>query len=250
MVRLLPVFLFSLSIILSCGVKVDHQITQHEIEVIKISKSNSNVYLLKKDKYAILIDAGYAKDSLSIENAILEQGVKPHYLQYIILTHAHSDHTGVAAFFKKKYGCKIIGGGPDRFAFESGQQEDLCPTSLFARLLKMGVKPDFPRVKVDLAVETDAPLNLTYWGMEIECLPGHTPGSLIIHTDIGLFVGDLIRGGFSNHTKPKRHYFMCDIDDNNQDIKDLLDRSDIKTWYPGHFGPLESDDVMEWVKCQ
>lgn len=234
----------------SCGVKIDRASNSSDLDIIQITKRNTNVFLLKKDRYSILIDAGYAKDSLSIEKAILEEGVDLSNLQYIILTHAHSDHAGSAAFFQKKYGSKVIGGAADAEALKSGKQGNLCPTSFFARLLKTAAKPDFPRVEVDLPVEEGSPLALTFWGMEIECLPGHTPGSLIIHTDDGLFVGDLIRGSFWNHDKPTRHYFMCDIVDNNDDVKNLVDRSDASTWYPGHFGPLSRRAVKDWISSK
>ncbi len=71
-------------------------------------------------------------------------------------------------------------------------------------------------------------------------LPGHTDGSLVVVSDTQAFVGDLFRGSVVGH-KAERHFYMCDLRDNDADIRALLDgpASGVETFFTGHFGPLD-----------
>lgn len=75
--------------------------------VYRIHLAWGNVYLLKADGRAALIDTGLEKDRGDLVGALEEVGVKPGALEAVYLTHAHCDHAGSAAWFAQQ-GAKII----------------------------------------------------------------------------------------------------------------------------------------------
>src|SRR5690606_31591088 len=77
-------------------------------------------------------------------------------------------------------------------------------------------------------------------------VPGHTPGSLVTVIGNSAFVGDLIRGGIINNNEPAAHFIMCDLVGNQRDIDKLLQLENIRYWYPGHFGPLNTEAVKKF----
>ena len=77
-------------------------------------------------------------------------------------------------------------------------------------------------------------------------LPGHTPGSLVVIVPGAVLVGDLFRGSIVG-SSAEVHFYMCDLEDNRRDVqallKDLAPRAE--TFFPGHFGPLSRESVVE-----
>jgi glyoxylase-like metal-dependent hydrolase (beta-lactamase superfamily II) len=248
MVRTVIFFCCILLGLISCGPSSSTIDKDDDTRIFRFEKGFVNVFLVQKKGRLIMIDAGYAKHAEDLEDKIRSAGLDPGKIEYIIVTHGHPDHAGGAAYFKDKFGCKIVCGSGDKELIEDGKTDPVCPTSFMARMMKGSVDPEYPKVEVDIAVKKNAPFLLTHWDMEIEVIPGHTAGSLVVHFEDMVFVGDLIRGGgpFSPEA-PKRHYFMCDVEDNDRDIAYMLRTSKAKTWWTGHFGPLSSEDVGDWL---
>jgi hypothetical protein len=58
-------------------------------------------------------------------------------------------------------------------------------------------------------------------------------------TPNAVFVGDLFRGAIVD-SSAERHFHMCDEIDNDQDIRSLLGLAPaVKTFFVGHFGPVD-----------
>jgi glyoxylase-like metal-dependent hydrolase (beta-lactamase superfamily II) len=117
---------------------------------------------------------------------------------------------------------------------------------LLASLLKPSIQREsYPPVSANIWV--DNTLDLAELGMRGQVLsaPGHTPGSLVVLIDDKAFVGDLVRGELLHKTKPARHFYMCDLKKNHQDITRVLDSGSIKTWYTGHMGPVSAPSVRD-----
>jgi glyoxylase-like metal-dependent hydrolase (beta-lactamase superfamily II) len=189
-----------------------------------------------------LIDCGYEGTEYKIEEALSKNGHTGRDIDYLIVTHAHGDHAGAARNLQKMYGCKVIAGERDRFHFENGKNAEICPVSFTAKMMSWFLSSSFPGISPDSTIANGDTLSLAEWPIEIFQMPGHTPGSLIIRCEQSLFVGDLIRGKIGNHQKAVRHYFMCDLEGNDEDIKSLLKAYPNTVWYPGHFGPLTSPE--------
>ena len=75
--------------------------------IYRIKVSRSNVYLLAGENL-VLIDTGMKGEGKAILQAIESIGHKPGELSYILITHAHIDHTGSLAFLKQATGAKVV----------------------------------------------------------------------------------------------------------------------------------------------
>lgn len=206
----------------------------------------TNVFLLKGETSNVLIDAGFEASQKALIRFLNAQGLQPKDIDVLILTHAHADHAGNARLFQS-VGVTVVGGALDLSAFSSGRNGKACPTSGTAWLGQYMVDQSFDPLVPDILLGLEDTLRLEKSELEIFPLEGHTPGSLVVRHADRLFVGDLIRGCMSNSDQPCRHYFMCDLKDNDADIRSLLLMPGISTWYPGHFGPLSVEAVHSWI---
>jgi glyoxylase-like metal-dependent hydrolase (beta-lactamase superfamily II) len=150
------------------------------------------VYLVMGPETAALIDAGAGQGAEVIWKNILKLGLSPKNLTYLILTHAHVDHIGGAAFFKEKTDCRIVAHEADQEAIESGDPS-LTASSWYGVTL--------PRLKVDHVLKEKKEA-LLLEAEKIICLhtPGHTPGSISPYLDRQgkrVLFGQDIHGPFS-----------------------------------------------------
>ena len=66
-----------------------------------------NCYLVKTDTGFILIDTGSPGNTRELESKLSEYGCKAGHLHLILLTHGDFDHSGNAAYLRKKFDTKI-----------------------------------------------------------------------------------------------------------------------------------------------
>jgi glyoxylase-like metal-dependent hydrolase (beta-lactamase superfamily II) len=103
--------------------------------------------------------------------------------------------------------------------------------------------------KADHWVEDGVDLR-ALWGVPASLVPvpGHTDGSLVVVVGEAAFVGDLFRGGIVGGGV-ETHFYMCDLDDNRRDIAALLEAwPQVKTFFPGHFGPVSRGAVEAYLR--
>ena len=110
----------------------------------------------------ILIDTifPYTSEEL-IVGGLQKVGLDPRNIRYVLIAHAHADHIGGAELLQRRYGARVVLGGPD---WDSVEQ---YPN----RFKTMAPKRDI--------VATDGmPLTLGGTTVTIWRTPGHTPGTL------------------------------------------------------------------------
>jgi glyoxylase-like metal-dependent hydrolase (beta-lactamase superfamily II) len=201
----------------------------------------ANAHLLVQGDALVLVDAGLEKNAAGLEADIREAGFDPRRIRAVVLTHGHGDHAGGARHFKEQLGVPIVAGTGDRKLLESGKMDRLCPTDVTAQLrLKEDQSQTYRPTVADIWIDAPKPLS-QIGGIEGTVMPmaGHTAGSLVVITPNAAFVGDLFRGSIAD-ASAERHFYMCDEIDNDGDIRSLLGMAPTtKTFFVGHFGPLD-----------
>jgi glyoxylase-like metal-dependent hydrolase (beta-lactamase superfamily II) len=176
------------------------------------------VYLVHKEEYCILIDAGSGTDS-SHENLVAglgQTGLRPADLTHILLTHAHIDHFGGLSKLRPLTNAQIgvheldvqtvahhearlafIGVRLGSFLADSGLAEEtrdqLLSIYRFSKAIYQSVPVDFTYEVVEMHV---GPFELIH-------LPGHCPGHVAIRLDDVVFCGDMVVEGVTPHLAPE-----------------------------------------------
>ncbi len=246
-----PFFALLLSCVLLPGCLASNPGVVHEtpeLRIVSVGVAAANVFVVSRSGKQLMIDAGNPGDEAQIEEHMRVQGIDPGAIDYLILTHGHGDHGGTAAYFQRVHGMKVIGGEGDRAMIQNGGRAEVCPTSLLARAVLWSLRGvSYPPFELDVPISGD--YDLAALGVEGRILhwPGHTDGSLVVTFDDRVFVGDLIRGGILSAETPTTHFFMCDLDHNREQIRRLTEKTDLGTWYPGHFGPFPRAAVQGYL---
>lgn len=198
---------------------------------------DTNSYLIHTTKGYILIDTGIKNRRKQLEKAITDAGCSPGDLQLIILTHGHIDHIGNAAYLRDKYGAKIAMHKGDINMVTGGGMFADAPPSLMIKILGFLMNitglGDFETFTPDIYLEHDQSLQEYGLDATVHHTPGHSKGSICIHTATGeLISGDIFNGSTSNVTDI--------VDDQNalNETVEYLKKLDAKTFYPGHGNPF------------
>ena len=80
-----------------------------------------NVYLLKTSDGYALIDTGFPGSADKILKALAAEGIQPHGVKHIVLTHAHPDHIGSAAALKRSTGATVYAHAEDAPIIHAGK---------------------------------------------------------------------------------------------------------------------------------
>ncbi len=167
-------------------------------------------------------------------------------MNLILITHADSDHTGNAAFLRRKYAAKIAMHPAEVKAARSGNMLDSRkPQPFLTRMIfsitRLG-KSD--RFTPDFTVEDGQ--DLAPHGLEARVvhLPGHTAGEIGVLTAQGeMFCGDMLmessqglRFGYGNASAFK---------DSLEKLKALA----INTFYPGHGKPFSGEKFARFYEA-
>jgi len=237
--------LFSLALLFAAGCATAHRVQPDGTQTFV--RHFNNTHVLPGSEGFVMIDAGLESDGLALEQDLRDAGLDPSRMEAIVLTHAHADHAGGARHFQQRYGTKIVVGRGDVDMLTTGHNDRLCPRDATARRrLEKDQNTTYAPLTPDLVV-TDATALGSFSSVTGTVLPlaGHTEGSLVVVSGTDAFVGDLFRGSIVGK-KAQRHFYMCDVEDNDADIHALLEgaASDVTTFFPGHFGPIERAKVQ------
>jgi len=127
--------------------------------------SETVVYAITTSDGIVLLDSGTADEvERVLVPGLLELGLDPADVSYVLLGHGHSDHYGGASFFQTEYGARI------------GTTETDWET--IAQAASSGRPGSLPAPSKDLVIREGVPIiagDTTITPVEI---PGHTPGSL------------------------------------------------------------------------
>ena len=150
-----------------------------------------SVYLVDAGEL-VLIDSGAGVNTARITRNIELLGLDPAHLSTLILTHCHIDHVGGAAYFKERFGVKIV-----MHTLDAAAVEHVDPVRTGASWYNLRLSP----LPVDVKIAQGEEALSFSDGTRLVCLhtPGHTPGSLAVYGDRGeerVLFGQDIHGPF------------------------------------------------------
>ncbi len=223
--------------------------------VVQINTGTVNVFLIRGDGGAILVDAGNPGQADHILAQLAEHGVAPGDVRLILLTHGHVDHFGSAAELRERTGAPVAIHALDADAVRQGiqQPDSLQPThwlvALGMRIPGVAGLTRAPACEPDIVFEeewrldeyTSTPLSASGVAGRVIHTPGHTPGSVSVLLDSGeALVGDLVMGRLMGLLpKPGPPIVAWDLERNRESVRRLAALAP-RIIYVGHGGPFKN----------
>jgi metallo-beta-lactamase class B len=132
----------------------------------------TTAYAIKTSAGIIIIDAMDNPDEAEhyIEGGLRKLGLDPADIRYVVISHAHGDHYGGAAYLKQKFNPRLVMSEIDWKALEETQRDPLFGTK---RNPLFGDPP-----QRDQAVNDGDTLTLGDTTLKFYVIPGHTLGTL------------------------------------------------------------------------
>ena len=190
------------------------------MNIIHVGYDSTNYYLLEPDTVGLLIDVGWPGTLPKLLSILKRKGVPFQKIRYLLITHYHPDHAGLAQEMKEQ-GVRLI-------VLDS--QKPSIPA--LGRYMKPGIH--YHEISLDGNVDLSADesriflLSIGVSG-EIIYTPGHSEDSVTLILDEGIaFTGDL--------TPP-----MAVTEDSRRQVElswAKIRSHRVKTIYPGH-GPVQ-----------
>jgi glyoxylase-like metal-dependent hydrolase (beta-lactamase superfamily II) len=187
------------------------------MNIVNVGYDSTNYYVLADTSPRLLVDVGWPGTLPKLQHQCKRMGIQLTDIKYLLLTHYHPDHAGLAQELKRT-GIKLI-------VLEN--QLSAIP------VLRTYMKPQNNYVDIDLTDNINVSLDdsraflarLSIHG-EIIATPGHSDDSVTLILDEGAaFTGDL---------PPP---FMADETSIIQQSWQKIRAFGVKTVYPGH-GPV------------
>lgn len=203
-----------------------------------------NCYLVTTSNGFILIDTGRSNKRNEIEKELETANCHPGNLKLIVLTHGDFDHSGNAAYLRRKFGSQIAMHKDDSGMVEHGDmlwnrsKHNILTRTIFKLFFRLS-KSD--RFKPDLYVGEGYDFSEYGFNAKVLEIPGHSKGSIGILTTTGeLFCGDLL----GNTGKPDIGGIIDDSDAAHASIEKLKSLQ-ITTVYPGHGQPFPMEQFVK-----
>lgn len=187
-----------------------------------------NCFLISDGKNSLLIDTGVKKNGPEILEKVKDRNVR-----LIVLTHAHQDHLGSAAFLASELGVRIAMSKGDELLLTEPHARKLTGHTAVGKTLagasgktlENGKPQDFKPIFLN---DGDT---LSEYGLDarIISLPGHTEGSIGILFENSIIVGDAM----FNILKPTGARIYENRTVMEESLK-LIQNTNARTAYVGH----------------
>lgn len=134
-----------------------------------VGASDVTSFLITSPEGHILIDSGFAATVPMIRDNVRKLGFKIEDVKVLLNSHAHIDHAGGHALFKRLTGARIVMSAADAVLLERGGRGDVLPVGDDV----VGYEP----IKADQIVHDGDRVTLGGISLTAHLTPGHTRGS-------------------------------------------------------------------------
>ena len=159
-----------------------------------------NVYLLVDDEGLALVDAALPFNAARILRHIRRLGREPSELRWVILTHAHPDHTGTIPALLKHSSSRVLVHPKDVKRDRHGRPWLYYPGQILSTPWNL---PLLMKIFAHELVDEGDSLPIM-GGLRVMHTPGHTPGSIALYLEERgvLFTGDMLISDGKKFTRP------------------------------------------------
>jgi hydroxyacylglutathione hydrolase len=180
-----------------------------------------NAFLLRGAEKHVLIDTGTKGQLPAITGWLEREGVDLKDIGLIVVTHAHTDHTGSLADVAEATGAKVLA--------HRLEADHMC-------------------TRPDVVVEDELDLNQYDVRARAIWTPGHTRGSLSVMLESGeAVVGDLVLPRFMAFGPPAIAFWSASREDSLASIRRVLDLRP-STILTSHGGPYRPEALAKLVR--
>ncbi|MEW6272461.1 MAG: MBL fold metallo-hydrolase [Thermodesulfobacteriota bacterium] len=139
-------------------------------------------FLVRHEHGLLLVDAGFPGWHYAILTAA-ESLPRPNHITHIVLTHAHADHVGGAAFLARHTGAEIVASEVEKPFLEGRSLARAASRVLPRVVLTLNRWTHGHRVEPVRVARTVAADDRVH-GLRVVDIPGHTPGQIgLLHED-------------------------------------------------------------------
>ncbi|MFJ5843017.1 MBL fold metallo-hydrolase [Streptomyces shenzhenensis] len=221
--------------------------------------NNTNWVILTDGDAATLVDTGYPGDRQLVLDSLAAVGSSPEAVQAVLITHAHNDHLGSAAYLHRAHGTPVY---LHKAEVPHARREFLQQVTVGAVLsnvwrpgvlpwlvhvLRAGGTEQHPVTAAE-AFPAEGALDLPGRPVPVHT-PGHTDGHAVYHLpDLGIVIsGDALVSGHATARLRGPQLLPAMFDHARAravDSLDLIARLDGDILLPGH-GPVHHGSVRE-----
>ena len=242
-------------------------ITEPAPGVFFVEGPASNWILLRQEEKFTLVDAGYRGDLPLVLGSIRAAGLDPSGVVAVLVTHAHVDHTGAAAYFSREYGTPVLSSAAEHRHLIGEEKFSVTLPQVLARAWQPRVfrwagqalrAGGLKGVQVPQAAVWNDELLAGLPGRPVAVpTPGHTPGHTAFYLPDAkaVITGDALVTGhaISPRSGPQLLHAMFHSDGAGVDTAlTVLARLDARLLLPGH-GPalrVAIRDAVDTVRRQ
>ena len=196
--------------------------------LVTLTYRSTHSFLIDLATGKLMIDAGWPGSLPALKSQLRAYGIQPAEIRFVLITHTHPDHAGLAQELKQMAGARLI---------LHAKQIPFLPELAASFSSKGGYTPIVVE-PTDLVLGADNRKVLASLGIRGEVLetPGHSDDSVSLALDSGLgFIGDLHLPQFANDETAAAL--------TRASWQKLLAHG-VKTFYPAH-GPAFPASVVE-----
>lgn len=192
-----------------------------------------HVYLINGSEEYALVDAGAGLAPELIIDRIKEDGLDPARIRHLLLTHAHTDHAGGAAWLRDRLDLTVVASGESARMVRDGDEQAI---SLDAARRAGSYSAEYQFQACPVGVEVSDGDRYKVGEVELTAVetPGHSSGHMSYvmreSSKVSVFSGDSI---FAGGCILLQDIWDCSVQQSCRSIE-RLDALDIEGLYPGH----------------